>query len=162
MWLSLDFIQAWRGRMLMNRGVFLIGILGSILPALAGCERGVKVASPDQILTVPVSHPVQKEVTDYVDYTGRTNARDSVIIQPRVTGYLVEVRFREGQFVEKDKILFKIDPKPYEAQLEAAQAAVDQNKAALKYAKETNELYKGISKDTPKAVNPRELGQYQA
>jgi multidrug efflux system membrane fusion protein len=146
----------------MNRGVLLTGILGALMPALAGCERSPKVASPDQILTVPVSQPVQREVTDYVDYTGRTNARDSVIIQPRVTGYLVEVRFREGQFVEKDKILFKIDPKPYEAQMEAAQAAVDQNKAALKYAKETNELYKGISKDNPKAVNPRELGQYQA
>jgi len=156
----------------MNRAYLLVCVTGSALAVFAGCDRGAggKVAVPDAP-PVPVARPVQKLVTDYVDYTGRLNAKNSVVIQPRVTGYLVTdddndkekvAFFKEGDFVKKDQVLFKVDPRPYRAQLEAAQAAVAQNKAALKYATETNELYKGIAKDNPKAINARELGQYQA
>jgi multidrug efflux system membrane fusion protein len=156
----------------MNRAYLLACAAGSALAVFAGCDRGTgsKVTAPDAP-PVPVARPVQKLVTDYVDYTGRLNAKNSVVIQPRVTGYLVTdddndkekvAFFKEGDFVKKDQVLFKVDPRPYKTQLEAAQAAVAQNKAGLKYAKETNELYKGIAKDNPKAINARELGQYQA
>ena len=50
---------------------------------------------------VPVARPVQKLVTDYVDYTGRLNAKNSVVIQPRVTGYLVT-----DDDNDKDKMAF--------------------------------------------------------
>jgi multidrug efflux system membrane fusion protein len=152
----------------MNRFFLFVCITISMLATHAGCERGVKVAPPDAAPVVPVSQPIQREVTDYVDYTGRTNAKDSVTIQPRVTGYLVtddkegRMAFKEGDYVEKGKVLFKIDPKPYQAQLEAATAAVAQNQAGLNYAKVTNLRYKEIAKKQPDAVSPRELDQYQA
>lgn len=137
------------------------------LTILAGCDRGgAKVVTPEMV--VSVSKPVSREVIDYVDYTGRLNARNSVVIQPRVTGYLISdnkegrMLFREGDFVKEDQILFKIDPRPYKAQLDAAEAAVEQNKAALKYADLTNLRYKEIAKEKPDAVSPRELDQYQA
>ena len=111
---------------------------------------------------VPVSHPVQRNVTDFVDYTGRTNAKNSVAIQPRVTGYLVKMPFKEGAEVKKGDLLFEIDPRPYQAQYEAAQAQVAQYKASLRYATATNERFTVLAKKTPGAVSERELDQYQA
>jgi multidrug efflux system membrane fusion protein len=155
----------------MNRACLLACLTGCVLTVLGGCDRGNggKTSAPEVI--VPVAQPAQRMVTDYVDYTGRTNAKNSVVIQPRVTGYLVTdgekdndsvAFFKEGAFVKKDQVLFKVDPRPYKAQLEAAQASVAQNKAGLKYAKETNQIYKEIAKNQPTAVGPRELAQYQA
>jgi hypothetical protein len=60
-------------------------------------------------LDVPVSKPVRREVTEYVDYTGRTAAINSVDIRPRVTGYLVKMPFKEGSEVKAGDLLFEID-----------------------------------------------------
>src|SRR5262249_49167077 len=110
----------------------------------------------------PIARPAERDVTEYVDYTGRTNARDSVIIQPRVTGYLVKAPFAEGSDVKKDDGLFGMDPRPYKAQLTAAGASVKQNEEGLDYARETNEQFKAIAKKTADAVTIRELNQYKA
>ena len=59
---------------------------------------------------MPIAHPVGREVTDYVDFTGRTEAVQSVDIRPRVTGYLVEMPFQEGAEVKKGDLLFVVDP----------------------------------------------------
>ena len=71
---------------------------------------------------MPVAHPVQREVTDFVDFTGRTAAVESVNIVPRVTGYLVQISFKEGSEVKKGDLLFVVDPRPYEAQFDQAKA----------------------------------------
>jgi multidrug efflux system membrane fusion protein len=133
-----------------------------VLAALGGCQRGAPQVAPPEAPVIPVSHPVSKEVTDYVEYTGRTNAKDSVSIQPRVTGYLVEMPFREGAEVKRDDLLFVIDPRPYEAQLAAAKAQVALNQASLDYAKATNERFKAVAKKEKTAVSERELDQYKA
>src|SRR5262249_26525627 len=113
--------------------------------------------------TLPFAYPVpDKEVTDYIDYTGRTRAKDEVIIQPRVTGYLKKAHFKEGADVKKGDVLFDIDPRPYKAQLDAAKAQVDQNEAALEYAHATNERFKDLYKKDPGAVTLRDLDQYRA
>jgi multidrug efflux system membrane fusion protein len=111
---------------------------------------------------IPVSHPVQRYVADYVEFTGRTNARDVVSIQPRVTGYLVKLPFKEGSYVNKGDLLFEIDPRPYQAQLDAAEAQVAVSEASKRYAVATNDRYKTLRKKTPEAVTERELDQYQA
>jgi multidrug efflux system membrane fusion protein len=105
--------------------------------SLAGCaQRPPQVAAPEAP-AVPVAHPIQREVTDYVDFTGRTDAVQAVDIRPRVTGYLVKVPFKEGSEVKKDDLLFEIDPRPYEAQLHQAEGQVALNEAQLKLAKTT-------------------------
>ena len=57
---------------------------------------------------------------DYVDFTGRTDAVESVDVRARVTGYLDKVAFKEGDEVKKDDLLFKIDPRPFQAQYDQA------------------------------------------
>ena len=86
---------------------------------------------------VPVSQPVQREVTNYVDFTGRTEAVHSVDIRPRVTGYLVKMPFQEGEEVKEGDLLFVVDPRPYKAQLDQAQGQVDLYQASLKLARTT-------------------------
>jgi multidrug efflux system membrane fusion protein len=72
-------------------------------------------------LVVPVSKPVQHQVTDHVDFTGQTKAVESVDIVARVTGYLTKIAFKEGANVKKDDLLFELDGEPYQVQLELAE-----------------------------------------
>ncbi|MBI2804721.1 MAG: efflux RND transporter periplasmic adaptor subunit [Planctomycetes bacterium] len=146
----------------MPRYVRSLGISALFMTLNAGCERGApRIAAPETPI-VPVSHPAQRAVKDYVYYTGRANAKHAVTIQPRVTGYLMKMPFKEGADVKKDDVLFEIDPRPYAAQLDAAKAAVAQNEANVRYAKATNLRFKELDKKQKGAVSERELDQYQA
>jgi multidrug efflux system membrane fusion protein len=111
-----------------------------LLPAalgLVGCRRNQDAPPPPAPPTVPVSEPVERDVTDYVDFTGRTDAINSVGIRPRVTGYLTATPYQEGVEVKKGQVLFEIDPRPYQAQLDQATAQVALNQASLKLAEAT-------------------------
>ncbi len=101
----------------------------------------------------PVSFPVQKDVTDYVDFTGRTDAVNSVNIVARVTGYLVKMPFQEGADVKAGELLFVVDPRPYQAQLEQAQSQVNLYQAQLDLAKTTYKRYQELDKTKPGAVS---------
>src|SRR5262249_9779354 len=121
-----------------------------------------KSASPRKLSSVPVSQPVRREVTDYVDFTGRTDAVHSVDIRPRVTGYLVDMPFKEGAEVKDGDLLFVVDPRPYQAQLEQAQGQVDLYKASLGLAKTTLARDRAINALQPGAVSPQQFDQEQA
>ncbi len=105
------------------------------MAASAGCRRTPPQVAPHEAPVLPVSHPVEREVTDYVDFTGRTEAVKAVDIRPRVTGYLLQMPFREGAEVKTGDLLFEIDPGPYDAQVIQAQSQVTLNEAQLKLAK---------------------------
>ena len=112
--------------------------------------------------TVPVSQPVQREVTDYVDFTGQTKAVQSVDIIPLVTGYLVEMPFREGAEVKKGDLLFVVDRRPYKAQLDQAQGQVNLYQAQLKLARSTLARDRAVNNLSPGSVSPQQLDQEQA
>ena len=105
--------------------------------AIGGCSPAALQIGPSPIPVVPVSQPVAREVTDYVDFTGRTDAVEAVDIRARVTGYLIEMPFKEGAEVKKGDLLFEIDPRPYQAQLDQAYGQVNLYQAQLKLAKTT-------------------------
>jgi multidrug efflux system membrane fusion protein len=111
---------------------------------------------------IPVSQPLQLKVNDFVDYLGRTAAVQSVKIVPRVSGYLVNISFKEGAIVNKGQVLYEIDPRPYQVPYEAAKAQVLAEEAGLTYAKATYERFKELFKKQPGAVSERDLLQYQA
>src|SRR4029077_11644494 len=75
-----------------------------------------------------------REVTDYVEYTGRTAAVQAEEIKARVTGFLMDMPFQEGTEIKKDDLLFKIDPRPYKAQYDQAAAQVGLYESQLKLA----------------------------
>ncbi len=130
--------------------------------ALIGCSHGPPQLAPPEPPAVPVSHPVDRVVTDYVDFTGRTDAIQAVDIRARVTGYLVEMPFKEGAEVKKNDLLFVVDPRPYQAQLDQAEGQVNRYQAQLDLAKTTYARYQGLAASEPGAVSKQALDQYQA
>ncbi len=79
--------------------------------AMAGCRPAPSLIPPPTP-KVTVSRPLAREVTDYEDFSGRTDAVGNVDIRARVTGYLIKVDFQEGDVVEKDTLLYQIDARP--------------------------------------------------
>jgi RND family efflux transporter MFP subunit len=127
---------------------------------LTGCRKPPEppASAPTPVV---VSYPVEREVTDYADYTARTAAVDSVEVRARVGGYLEKVNFKEGALVKEGDVLFKIDPRPFKAQVAFAKAQVAANEAVAKKAKLDNVRNKNIAK-TPGAISQQELDLYQA
>jgi multidrug efflux system membrane fusion protein len=139
--------------------MILFGLL--LMAAAVGCRPKTR-AETTEVPVVPVSHPVERVVTDYVEFTGRTDAQQSVNIIARVTGYLVEMPFKEGSEVKAGDLLFKIDPRPYEAQYDQADSQVKLDEAQLDLARTTLDRYVALSKTTPGAVAEQALDQYKA
>ncbi|HEY7494467.1 MAG TPA: efflux RND transporter periplasmic adaptor subunit [Candidatus Tectomicrobia bacterium] len=71
---------------------------------------------------VTVSQPLHREVVEWEEYTGRLDAVESVEIRARVSGYLQSVNFKDGGMVKKGDLLFVVDPRPYQAELQRAKA----------------------------------------
>ena len=79
---------------------------------------------------VDVANPLVEKIVDWDEFTGRFAAVERVDIRPRVSGYLEEVMFKDGQLVENGDVLFKIDPRPFQAVLEGANAQLKAAQAA--------------------------------
>jgi RND family efflux transporter MFP subunit len=130
-----------------------------LLALCAGCQKEPpQVAEPMPV--VPISHAVERPVTDYVDFTGRTDAVQSVNVVARVTGYLVRMPFEEGADVKKGQLLFQIDPQPYEAQVRLGEAQLAANEAQLQFAKQNYERAQVLFKN--KGIMQQEFDQYKA
>ncbi len=84
--------------------------------------------------TVTVAQPVQRTVTDSLEFTGNTQAFKTVQLVARVVGYLEEVFFQDGQLVQEGQLLFRIQQNTYQDNLRQAEASVLQQKALLEYA----------------------------
>src|SRR6266576_4886829 len=93
----------------------------SLLILLAWMPRA-GAADPPPAPAVTVSPPLQRELVEWDEFTGQFWAKDSVEIRARVSGYLTEIHFTDGQIVNKGDLLFVIDPRPYEIELQQAQA----------------------------------------
>ncbi|MGH7207446.1 MAG: efflux RND transporter periplasmic adaptor subunit [Nitrospiraceae bacterium] len=109
------------------------GLAGLAL-LLVGCERpqAAPAPAPPQ---VTVTRPVVREVIEWDEYTGRLVAVESVEIRARVSGYLQSIHFTEGAIVKKGNLLFVIDPRPYQAELDRATAESKLANARLELAK---------------------------
>ena len=84
---------------------------------------------------VTVSKPLVKEMEEWSDFTGQFEARESVEVRARVSGYLESVNFTDGQLVKKGDLLFVIEPRPFELALETAKAQLAQTEAQVELAK---------------------------
>jgi multidrug efflux system membrane fusion protein len=109
-----------------------VGIPAALLAVLpAGCNRGPAPAQGPKAVEVVVTTPITGQVTDYQDFTGRLDAVKTVEVRARVSGYLNTVPFKEGDEVHEGDLLFQIDPRPYKAQLDAAQAQLKAAEAQI-------------------------------
>jgi len=99
----------------------------------AACEQKNTYVEPPPP-KVTVAQPLQQEVIDYLEFTGTTRAFEEVEVRARVAGFLRSMEFTPGTQVEKGDLLFVIDPREYEAELNAAKAELSSAEAQLKRA----------------------------
>lgn len=138
-----------------NHTLFQAARLGSInqcfsasllaLLACVGCEnKSVSAAAPPPP-TVQVAEVVQKNVPVYHEWISTLDGFINATIQPQVSGYLIKQNYREGALVQRNDVLFKIDPRPFQAILDQAKAQLAQAEAQL------GKTELDVQRDTPLA-----------
>lgn len=111
-----------------------IGILAAVLAINAGCNQNANKFVPPPPPTVTVAQPVQQEIVHQFEFTGTTRATEAVEVRARVMGYLQKINFEDGAEVKAGDLLFVIEPAPFEAARDSAQAALQRADAELKLA----------------------------
>jgi RND family efflux transporter MFP subunit len=105
--------------------------LSGLLLLMTACAQQQPAASPPPPPKVTVSQPVSREVVEWEEYTGRLEAVEAVEVRARVNGYLQSIHFKNGTTVKQGDLLFVIDPRPYQAELERAKAELGLANARL-------------------------------
>ena len=90
-----------------------------------------KGSTPPPAPELTVSQPIARDIIEWDEYLGRFDAVEEVKMQARVSGYLTNVNFTDGQNVNAGDLLFTIDPRPFERALEQAKAQLDQTKVQV-------------------------------
>jgi multidrug efflux system membrane fusion protein len=129
-----------------SNAIRAITALAALL-AISGCaKKSTQAAGPPQSAPlVTVARATAHDVPVYLDEIGRSGAFESVTVTPQISGRITERHFEDGAELEKGQLLFTIDPRPYQAQLDSAQAQLAQSKAALDLAKTQLKMYGSIA-----------------
>jgi len=145
------------------KGAMLLRLLALVilLPLITtACKSGDNEYVPPPAPQVTVSRPLQKPVTEYIELTGNLQAYESVNLVARVEGFLSSINYKDGDIVKKDKLLFVIEPQPYEAKLALQTATVEQQKATLLRAEQEYTRQLRLIKDN--ATSQSEVEKWRA
>src|SRR3979490_47771 len=112
----------------LESGRLLIIIMAILAGIGAGCSSSAqpKAAAPAE---VSVAEVICKQLGDSDEFTGRLEPVNSVEVRPRVSGYLQSVHFKEGEIVRQGDLLFQIDPRPFQAEVDRLKGELSQAKA---------------------------------
>ena len=108
--------------------IVAIGLL-----AACGCQKSEAAGGMPQLPPplVVVAKARAQDVPVYLDEIGRCTATETVTVTPQISGQIIQRHFEDGADLKKDQLVFTIDPRPFKAQLDLAQAQLAQAKAAL-------------------------------
>jgi len=124
--------------MKLKLGFLYVLPLFALQIAASGCNRANPQAAGSQLPPPPLVSVVKAQAQDvpvYLDEIGKSFAFESVTVTPQVGGRITQRQFQDGADLAKGQLLFVIDPRPYQAQLDSAKGALAQAKAALELAK---------------------------
>ncbi|HEX4644197.1 MAG TPA: efflux RND transporter periplasmic adaptor subunit [Verrucomicrobiae bacterium] len=127
--------------------VVALGLIAS------GCNKSNQSMTPPPP-AVTANQPSQREVVEWDEYPGRLDAVDVVEVRARVSGYLQSVHFKDGAEVKKGDLLFDIDPRPYQAELDRAEA--DLRQAETRFELASNDLERAERLLKSKAISEEE------
>src|SRR6202790_3034087 len=99
-----------------------------LMTLLAACKRVAAPQAPPPA-SVTVSQPLQREVIRWDQYSGYLSSPKTVTVSARVSGLIEEAPFQEGAIVHAGDLLFRIDPRPFQADVDNKKAAVAQARA---------------------------------
>nr|WP_298689441.1 efflux RND transporter periplasmic adaptor subunit [uncultured Dongia sp.] len=104
------------------------------LVTLSACEKPQAAQQERPLTKVSVAEVIQHPVNDWDELTGRLEAPQSVVIRARVSGYIDQIAFQEGELVKKGDLLVQIDPRPFAAEVKRLAAQLDRARATAKRA----------------------------
>lgn len=119
---------------LLQRLFCRLAVIVTTTALLAGCSNQAQQNFTRPPAPVIVSTAVSQDVSNYMDALGKIVARETVSIQPQVSGRITQIHFTDGANVRKGQLLFTIDPRPFDANLKQAQANLARDTAAKKQA----------------------------
>ncbi|SFL08894.1 efflux RND transporter periplasmic adaptor subunit [Rhodanobacter glycinis] len=120
---------------LILAGLVVVAVAGSwaLLGSHGESHAQAAAGGPPDVTVAPA---LLRSVSDSAEFTGHVQAVDTVQVRPRVGGYVDAVAFKEGALVHKGDVLFRIDPRPFQAEVDRLAAQRDQARAALKLARD--------------------------
>ena len=143
----------------MNKKLTLRWLLSALITsALVACQPQVDEQASNGQPPAPqitVAQVISARVTEWDEFTGRLEAPQTVALRPRVSGYIEQVAFKEGSLVEQGQVLFIIDAKPFEAQVNRLKADVADAQSQALLAK--RELSRGQRLKKQHAISQEEL-----
>lgn len=126
---------------------------------VAGCGKQEEQVAMPPPLQVSIANPLQKKIIEWDYYTGRFQATERVEVRARVSGYIEQINFKDGQMVNVGDVLFVIDQRPFKIELEQANANLKQAQAELKQAENDFDRAKRLREKM--AVSEEEFDQRQ-
>lgn len=137
----------------------LAGATGGILSFSGNASSDEAAAKPAAALPVSVSVVQQRDVSVWDEFSGRLEAIERVEVRSRVAGAVQSVHFREGALVKQNELLITIDPAPYAAEVERAEAQVAAAQARVALTKA--EMERGRQLSDTRIISVRDLDQRQ-
>jgi membrane fusion protein, multidrug efflux system len=134
----------------------LAGLVAATGLLVTACQKSGpgQAGGPPPPPPVTVNQPLFKDVVEWDQYQGRIEAVDSVEVRARVSGYLESVKFKDGDEVKQGDLLFVIDPRPYQAELDRAEADLLQSRTRFELA--SNDLDRAGRLLKAKAISEEE------
>jgi RND family efflux transporter MFP subunit len=115
----------------LSRRYVVFAVIAVVSIFVSACDRRQDAPPPASPPVVQVAPVIQKDVPIYGSWPATLDGYVNAQIQPEVTGYLIRQDYHEGTYVQKNQILFEIDPRPFQAVLDQAKAQVAQAEAQL-------------------------------
>src|SRR2546421_6095216 len=128
--MQLETTNPWKSKnhSTVPPGVMLAIGLATLAVLDAGCSRSAQPKAPAPA-EVSVAEVICKQIGDSDEFTGRLEAVNAVEVRPRVSGYLQGVHFKEGAIVRQGELLFQIDARPFQAEVDRLKGDLSQAKA---------------------------------
>ncbi len=128
--MQLETKHPWKSKTLSNatpRGILALALV-TLAGLNAGCSSSAQPKAPAPV-EVSVAEVICKQIGESDEFTGRLEAVHAVEVRPRVSGYLQSVHFKEGEIVGEGDLLFQIDPRPFQAEVDRLKGELSQAKA---------------------------------
>jgi multidrug efflux system membrane fusion protein len=135
----------------------IAALLSILIPMVStACARPAAQQAPPADPQVTVAAVVSRDVTEWDEFTGRLEAVNTVAIRPRVSGYVSTVRFVEGALVRTGDLLFQIDPRPFQAEVDRLRAELVRARATVTRAQSERQRADRLSAENAMSHEERE------
>jgi membrane fusion protein, multidrug efflux system len=143
---------------LRHQQIMALAVVASA--ALSACSRTAAQAAAPPLPQVTAAEVISRDLTEWDEFTGRLEAVNTVAVRPRVSGYVAAVRFQEGAIVQRGDLLYVLDARPFQTEVDRLRAELLRARATIQRA--ASELQRAQRLTTDNAISHEELDRRAA